>query len=199
LLTAWRIVKKRYAASAFDGEGARLFGGRWNSPGVPVVYLASTRSLAALEMAVHLDRSMLLTTFVLIPCEFDKRLVTVMNRAALPPDWRRDPPPPEAAAIGDAWVRGAQSAVLALPSAIIEEETIFLVNSAHLDFSAIRIGDPQDFEFDRRLIRLRTLRVLRRDRLRGSELAVEGNSAKPSEVRDSNIQELAGRQGFEPR
>jgi RES domain-containing protein len=117
------------------------------------VYVASTRSLAVLEMAVHLDRSMLLASFVLIPCEFDERLVIVVDRGALPADWRRDPPPSEAAAIGDAWVRRAQSAVLALPSAIIEQETNFLLNPAHPDFAAIRIGDPQDFEFDKRLIK----------------------------------------------
>jgi len=153
VLTAWRIVKKRYAGSAFDGEGARLFGGRWNSPGVPVVYVASTRSLAVLEMAVHLDRSTLLSSFVLIPCKFDERLVTFAAHDRLPAQWRRDPPPPELAQIADAWVKAAQSAVLVVPSAIIEEETNFLLNPAHLDFSTIRIGEPEDLEFDQRLIK----------------------------------------------
>ncbi|PYR26696.1 MAG: hypothetical protein DMF98_08180, partial [Acidobacteria bacterium] len=150
MLTAWRIVKKRYAAGAFDGEGARLFGGRWNSPGVAIVYVASTRSLAVLEMAVHLDRSTLLASFVLIPCEFDDRLVTAVDRKALPAQWRLEPPLPALAAIGDAWVKQAQSAVLAVPSAIIEEETNFLLNPAHPDFLKIRIGHPQTFEFDQR-------------------------------------------------
>lgn len=153
MLTAWRIVKKQHAVSAFDGEGADLFGGRWNSPGVPVVYVASTRSLAVLEMAVHLDRSTLLASFVLIPCGFDDGLVTMIDRRVLPTQWRSNPPPPELAAIGDAWVKQAPSAVLAIPSAIIEEETNFLLNPAHPDFSKISIGDPQDFEFDLRLIK----------------------------------------------
>jgi RES domain-containing protein len=153
LLTAWRIVKKRHAASAFDGEGARLFGGRWNSPGVAIVYVAGTRSLAVLEMAVHLDRSTLLASFVLIPCEFDDRLVRAVDRKALPAQWRLEPPIPALAAIGDTWVKQAQSAVLAVPSAIIEEETNFLLNPAHPDFLQIRIGHPQTFEFDQRLIK----------------------------------------------
>jgi RES domain-containing protein len=153
LFTAWRIVKRRFADSAFDGESARLFGGRWNSPGVAVVYVASTRSLAALEMAVHLDRSTLLSAFVVIPCEFDERFVTAVAHDKLPARWRRDPPPPELAQIGDAWVKAAQSAVLAVPSAIIEEETNFLLNPAHPDFSRIRIKEPQDFDFDQRLIK----------------------------------------------
>jgi RES domain-containing protein len=153
LLTAWRIVKKRYAGTAFDGEGARQFGGRWNSPGVAVVYVASTRSLAVLEMAVHLDRSTLLSTLVLIPCELDERIVTAVAHDTLPAQWRRDPFPPELAKIGDAWVRSARSAALAVPSAIIEQETSFLLNPAHPDFSKIKVGKPQDFEFDPRLIK----------------------------------------------
>lgn len=153
MLTAWRIVKKRYAGTAFDGEGARQFGGRWNSPGVAVVYVASTRSLAALEMAVHLDRSTLLSTFVLIPCEFDERIVTAVAHDTLPAQWRRNPSPPELAQIGDVWVKSAESAVLAVPSAIIEQETSFLLNPAHPDFSKIKVGKPQDFEFDPRLIK----------------------------------------------
>jgi RES domain-containing protein len=153
VLTGWRIVKKRYAVNAFDGEGARLFGGRWSSPGVTVVYVASTRPLAVLEMAVHLDRSTLLASFVLLPCEFDERLLTTLDKADLPVHWRRDPAPPELAVIGNAWVTAARAAVLAVPSAIIEDETNFLLNPAHPDFSKIRIGDPQAFEFDPRLIK----------------------------------------------
>jgi len=118
-----------------------------------MVYVASTRSLAALEMAVHFDRSTLLGAFVLIPCRFNERLVAKVDRRRLPAGWRRDPSPRELATIGDAWVRNAASAVLAVPSAIIDEETNYLLNPAHSDFAAIRIGNPHDFEFDQRLIR----------------------------------------------
>ena len=149
--TAWRIVKARYADRAFDGEGARLYGGRWNSPGIAVVYLASSRSLAALEMAVHLDRAALLASFVFISCEFDERLMTVVAPHALPPDWRDDPPPPALAAIGDSWVKAARSALLEIPSAIVEQEANYLLNPAHPDSSRIRIGEPEAFAFDRRL------------------------------------------------
>jgi RES domain-containing protein len=153
LPTAWRIVKKRDARSAFDGQGARLFGGRWNSPGIGVVYIASTRSLAALEMAVHLDRATLLASFVLIPCTFHERLVTALDYSALPHDWRRDPAPSELALMGDAWVRSGQSAILAVPSAIVAEEVNFLLNPAHPDFHEIAIGRPETFDFDPRLLK----------------------------------------------
>jgi RES domain-containing protein len=153
VLTAWRIVKRRYAANAFEGDGARLFGGRWNSPGVPMVYVASTRALAALEQLVHLDRATLLSSFVLIPCEFDEQLVTDLDLALLPDEWRREPPPSELAVMGDQWIKNAVSAVLSVPSAVIGEEKNFLLNPAHSDSLTIKTGDLVDFEFDRRLIK----------------------------------------------
>jgi RES domain-containing protein len=79
--------------------------------------------------------------------------LTTLDKADLPVHWRRDPAPPELAVIGNAWVTAARAAVLAVPSAIIEDETNFLLNPAHPDFSKIRIGDPQAFEFDPRLIK----------------------------------------------
>lgn len=130
-----------------------MFGGRWNSPGIPVVYVASTRSLAVLEMAVHLDRSTLLSSFVLISSEFDERLVTTFGQHTLPANWRRDPSPPGLAEIGDAWVKTAQSAVLEVPSAIIEQEKNYLLNPDHPEFPQIKIGEPERFEFDPRLIK----------------------------------------------
>src|SRR5262245_29579658 len=70
-LTAWRIVKARHAANAFDGEGARLEGGRWNSPGTPTVYTSQSAALAALELLVHLGRGSILSAYTLIPCTFE--------------------------------------------------------------------------------------------------------------------------------
>lgn len=146
-------MKSRYADTAFDGSGARRFGGCWNSPGVAVVYAASTRSLAALEMAVHLDRSMLLSSYVFIRCEFDEGLVTTVAPEKLRSDWHRDPPPTALAEIGDAWARTGTTAVLEVPSAIIEQEKIYLLNPEHLDFIAVKVGIPEPFEFDPRLIK----------------------------------------------
>ena len=49
----WRLVTPRFARTAFSGEGARLYGGRWNRKGVPMVYTAGSLSLAVLEMLVQ--------------------------------------------------------------------------------------------------------------------------------------------------
>ena len=71
---------------------------------------------------------------------------------ALPPDWRVEPPPPSCKRVGDAWVRQARSAVLALPSVIISGELNYLINPTHPDFKKITIAKPQKFTFDPRLL-----------------------------------------------
>ena len=152
MLTAWRIVKARYAAAAFDGEGARVEGGRWNSPGSPMVYTAGSAALAALEMLVHLGRGATLPAYVLIACSFDEALVTHADRARLPAHWRAYPAPPELQLLGDAWLRSGVSAVLEVPSAVIPTEPNYLLNPRHPDFGSIVRSAPQRFEFDLRLL-----------------------------------------------
>ena len=148
---AWRIVKAKHAATAFSGQGAADFGGRWNSRGVFVVYTSGTKSLAALENLVHLNPPVLFS-YVAIPIQFDAALLEQFPLKKLPADWPVEPPPPSARQIGDAWVREARSAVLALPSVIIAGEPNYLLNPAHPDFKKISIGRPEKFTFDSRLL-----------------------------------------------
>lgn len=152
-ITAWRIVKARHAAAAFDGEGARLEGGRWNSPGTPVVYTAESAALAALELLVHLGRGSILSAYVLIACTFDEALVSPLDRKRLPNNWRSYPAPPELQLIGDEWVKTGRSAVQKVPSAAIATDANYLLNPRHPDFQAIRVSDPQPFEYDPRLLK----------------------------------------------
>ena len=153
MITTWRIVKSKYAAAAFDGEGARIAGGRWNSPGIPMVYTSQSAALAALELLVQLGRSRSLIDYVIFSCRFDEPFVEMLPRSGLPRDWRSYPAPPRLQQIGDKWIRDARSAVLEVPSAVIEGETNFLLNPEHRDFQSIEISPPQPFELDLRLLR----------------------------------------------
>jgi len=146
---SWRIVKEKHAATAFNGDGARLNGGRWNSLGTSVVYTSGSMALAALESLVHLNPPV---TFklVAIPIEFDDALIEEL--AELPADWREEPPPLATKEIGDLWIQGWRSAVLKLPSVIIPSEPNYLLNPAHPDFKKIGIGRSNHFSFDPRLI-----------------------------------------------
>lgn len=152
-LTAWRIIKARFAASAFDGEGARRFGGRWNSKGTPMVYTASSQALAVLEMLVHLEASDLLKHYRLIPVTFDEKMLEAVDPKTLPANWRRRPTPAGIRAIGDAWAASAESVVLQVPSVIVPAESNFLFNPIHPDYVKLAIGKPQPFRFDVRLTR----------------------------------------------
>lgn len=146
---AWRIVKALHAATAFNGEGARLYGGRWNSTGTSVVYTSGSKALAALETLVHLNPPVIFQ-YVAIPIEIDDAFVE--KATALPADWTEEPPPPATKEIGDLWAKEARSAVLALPSVIIPGEPNYLLNPAHPDFKKITIGKPEPFSFDPRLL-----------------------------------------------
>jgi len=150
---AYRIFKPKHQASAFTGDGARLFGGRWNSKGTAVVYTASSCALAALEMLVHLQSQQLLEAYLVSEVTFDSELVRPIDRAVLPASWREDPVPAELKALGDQWAAAASSAVLQVPSAIIETESNYLLNPAHADFRKILRGAGRKFVFDPRLAR----------------------------------------------
>jgi RES domain-containing protein len=153
MTTAWRIVKRKHTRTAFSGEGARRYGGRWNSPGVQIVYTAESQSLAALEMVVHLDSSELLRHYVVFEVGIDESLVVKVGLAQLPRNWRADPPPKKVREVGDAWARAATSVVLQVPSATLPAEHNFLLNPHHADFPKLVIGKAFSFQIGPRLAR----------------------------------------------
>lgn len=151
-LTVYRLVRARRAKDAFDGEGARLFGGRWNPPGVPMVYTAAHLSLAALELFVHLEPDTAPDDWVSIRVQLPGSLrISRRTVADLPADWRAVPAPVMLQELGASWVRDGKTVALAVPSAVVPEEENVLLNPAHRDFSALRFGGPQPFSFDPRM------------------------------------------------
>jgi RES domain-containing protein len=153
VIKAWRIVKTRFASSAFDGEGARKFGGRFNSVGVPVVYTAGSRSLAILEMLVHIGDRSILSSYSLCSVEFDEGLVEMLRPADLPLNWQDHPPRPEVLAIGDEWISSKRSLVLQVPSAVVPDEANYLINPNHPDLQRLQIGTPEPISLDKRLLK----------------------------------------------
>lgn len=152
-ITAWRILQARHLPTAFSGEGARDYPGRWNKRGTPVVYTAGSLSLATVEMLVHLGSADVLNLYGCIPISFDDTLCHQLAISDLPAEWATDPALLSTRAIGDKWVTDASSAILAVPSAIIHIETVFVLNPAHPHFDRIKIGDASEFRFDPRLLK----------------------------------------------
>lgn len=152
MLTVWRITTARFAATAFSGEGARLYGGRWNPKGFELVYTAQSRSLALLELMVQ--DAPLHARYLLIPARLpDTVSVTHIKVADLPPDWRRLDRRDVLQRMGRDWLERGDSAVLAVPSAVVPAERSYLINPRHPDFAHIIIGNPEALETDLRLIR----------------------------------------------
>lgn len=150
--TVWRITTARFAQTAFSGEGARLYGGRWNPKGCEVVYTAESQSLALLELLVQDDP--LRANYVLIPAVLPSDLrMTQLDAGELPDNWRTIGARDVLQAMGLEWIRSGQTAVLSIPSAVLPEERNYLLNPRHPDFVRIVIGEPRSLQTDTRLLR----------------------------------------------
>src|SRR5579864_5992385 len=151
MLTVWRVVTDRSADTAFSGEGARLYGGRWNPKGVAMVYTAQTQSLALLEMLVQ--DSPLRAHYVMIPARFPERIVERIDPASLPADWRDLSARGELQQLGATWSQTRTSAALAVPSAVVPAESNYLLNPDHPDFVHVETGAREEWLTDPRLLR----------------------------------------------
>jgi len=150
VIRAFRIAKARQAARAFDGEGARFAGGRWNLPGDAVVYASSSLALAALETFVHLGDEGRTIRFAYFTVVIPDRVV--VERCTRPPrGWRTEPPSEATMRHGSEWLKSGRAAVLEVPSVLVPGETNLLLNPAHVDFGKLRITRPRAFSFDPRL------------------------------------------------
>jgi len=163
MLSAWRLTKTKLLTGAWDGEGAKKAGGRWNSVGIAAVYTSGTLSLALVEVLVHLP-SGILPAYSAVRVDFDESMVAAVDPVELPSNWRDHPPPPETKAIGDQWVSEGSSLVLRVPSVVVPNEFNYVLNPSHPAFADISIGDPIPFPFDPRLpmaLRLASMGVVR--------------------------------------
>ena len=152
-MRVWRITAARYASRAFDGEGARLFGGRWNRRGTPVVYAAEHLSLAVLEQLVHLNPARTPKVRVQLWADVPDDLArTELGPAELPADWRTVEGHPGLAGLGSEWAAAGETAVLVVPSVVLPSERNVVLNPDHPDFARIEAGSPEVFEFDPRLL-----------------------------------------------
>jgi len=117
---------------------------------VPVVYTSGSLSLALVEVLVHLS-SVVLPAYSAVRIDFDDSFVTAVELKDLPANWKDNPAPPEARAIGDTWVADGRSAVLRVPSVVVPIEFNYVLNPNHPDFRRVRVGPPIPFPFDPRL------------------------------------------------
>ena len=156
----YRVLRKAYARTPFDGEGAYRYGGRWSSAGVRLSYTSEHQSLAMLEYFVHLDKDDPPTDLVLavaeVPEDVPKESVKVND---LPANWREGAAPPELTRFGDEFVSASKSCLLFIPSVLAPHENNVLINPAHAEFSRIIVRDLEPLTYDTRMFDKRTHRT----------------------------------------
>ena len=152
-VTAWRIVKAKYAATAMTGAGAKRYPGRWNRFGEAVVYAAGSQSLAILEMLVHLEANDPLSKYALLRIEIPESLIARTKTGRLPRNWKADEIPESTRQFGSEWFTSLRSCVLEIPSVIVDSEMNYLINPLHPHVSKLVIGKAEPFRFNPRLIK----------------------------------------------
>jgi RES domain-containing protein len=151
-MMVYRVSAPQHASDALSGEGARLFGGRWNPKGLPLVYTAATRSLAILEMLVQ-DQP-LRARYSIIPVYLpDDLLLETLTAYHLPQGWRTVAARPRLQAIGRDWLQRSESAVLTVPSVVLPQENNYLLNPRHRDFARLIASSVEILDTDSRLLR----------------------------------------------
>ena len=147
-MLVWRLTKPAHAPG-LDGEGARLWGGRWNSPGVGMVYCATSLALAALEMLVHLPPAMrragALPVLVAVGLDVPDDQIGPLNLNLLPDDQ-------DACRIwGNQWIASQSGLAMVVQSMVIKQERNVLLNPAHPAMADVRVISQEPFIFDDRL------------------------------------------------
>lgn len=150
-MNLWRILDRGLVREAFSGQGACDYGGRWNSPGVRIVYCSEHPALAALEKLVHIqDVEQLRQSYVLISVACPPELAETLSQR-LPRNWTGEGARSKLRRIGDRWIASRRSLALIVPSVVLQRSSNILVNPLHPAFGQLQIGRPEDFGFDPRL------------------------------------------------
>lgn len=146
------MLRKPYARTPFDGEGAYQYSGRWSSPGIRLSYTSEHQSLAMLEYFVHLEANDSPPDLVLASADIPDDLARQrMEISKLPSNWRETPAPTEMARFGDEFAQRGKCCVLIVPSALVPSESNWLINPQHTEFRKIAIRETEALSYDSRL------------------------------------------------
>lgn len=148
-MIVYRLATTQYKDD-LSGTGARLYGGRWNSPGVPALYTAENISLAVLEILVRTDKQTVPLSYYLIKISIPKTIeYLTITTDKIKKGWQDDIG--YTRWMGDEFLKSNNSLLLKVPSAIVDDEYNYLVNTKHSDFKKVKIISSSDFHFDKRL------------------------------------------------
>ncbi len=150
-MIVFRLAKEKYSHD-LSGNGAFKTGGRWNSKGTAMVYTSDSRALCTAEIAVHTPLGLLPSDYEIITIEIpDSIKIKTLTKDKLPSDWNSIPHPGSTQEIGDEFIKQNKSAVLKVPSAVVQGDFNYLLNPKHSDFRKVKIKKAEPFGFDDRL------------------------------------------------
>lgn len=149
-MKVYRISRTKYARD-LSGEGARLFGGRWNQKLIPCLYTAESRSLAVLEYTVNINIDDIPRALSMITLEIPDKDILRPTMLALPGDWDAVPAPESTKDFGTSLLRQQHRLVIRVPSSVVPEEYNYLINPLHPDITGVKILNVADFVYDVRI------------------------------------------------
>ena len=151
-MIVFRICNTVYS-NDISGNGAKMYGGRWNNKGVPVLYTSSTRALAALEILVHISTNNVQPIdFSILSIFSPENSIDEIPFTALKTEIDKNGLNSNFKFIGDNWIKSNSSFLLKVPSIVIPEEYNYLVNPLHKNFNKVKIVENKLFRFDNRLV-----------------------------------------------
>lgn len=149
-MLVYRIGKTRYATD-LSGEGARLYGGRWNHKLTACIYTSESRALAVLEYTVNVNIEAIPRSLSITVIEIPSSSIFTITENKLPGNWKESPAPAATKDFGTQLLKAAKTAIIKIPSAIISQECNYLLNPAHINSKAFKIVEVSDFVYDVRI------------------------------------------------
>ncbi len=147
----YRVCRNQYL-NDLTGNGARIHGGRWNSPGIPAIYTSGSKSLAMLESLTNTPPAILQNDFSILTIEISGRLVIdEILLQDLPANWDIYPAPVIIVKTGDKWLLEAKTLLLKVPSAIIPSEHNYIINPLHKDLQKVKVTAKERLQIDKRI------------------------------------------------
>lgn len=149
-MLVYRVGNGTYSKD-LKGEGAKLFGGRWNQIGTPCLYSSSSRALAVLEYSVNVNLALILRNLTITTIEVPNNKIHVLSTAELPGNWKDAPAPSSTKDFGNKLLNKMKHLVIQVPSTVIPEEFNYLINPRHASIDECRIIEVKDFVYDLRI------------------------------------------------
>jgi len=149
-LKIYRIAKQKFI-NDLTGEGARLYGGRWNKKGSAMLYFSEHLSLCVLEMLVHTDQQLITNNYYFIEVEISEKMIKSISESKLPFNWRSNNLISETQDFGNNWLQNNKELALRIPSAVLPSESNILINPNHIEVSKIKIIKTSELNLDARL------------------------------------------------